>query len=65
MYYSFQTAAKKWGMIAKILGITVVSAGFGAFMGLLISANEFNNTRYIDTNKSSKSQIKQHYFVSL
>ena len=50
-------------MLAKIVGITVISAGFGAFMGMLISANEINTSKYIDTNKSSKSQVKQHYFV--
>jgi hypothetical protein len=42
--------------------ITGASAGFGIFMGLLMSSFEHNSTMAVDTSRNTKSQLKQHFF---
>jgi hypothetical protein len=49
-------------MLGKIMLLTVASAGFGVVMGLIMSSFEFNATMGIDTNRSTRSQLKQHFF---
>ena len=49
-------------MIAKIGLITGASAGFGFAMGFIMSGFEFNSTRAVNTDKTSRSQLKQHFF---
>ena len=49
-------------MAAKVAMITGASAGFGILMGVVMSSFEFNQSRVIDTNRSSSSQLKQHFF---
>ena len=48
-------------MFAKIALITGASAGFGVFMGLLMSSFEHNQTMIVDTSRSTRSQLKQHF----
>ena len=45
-------------MIAKIGLITGASAGFGFAMGFIMSGFEFNSTRAVNTDKTSRSQLK-------
>ena len=45
----------------KVFLITGASAGFGILMGFIMSSFEFNQSRVIDTNRSSSSQLKQHF----
>ena len=45
-------------MIGKIALITVASSGFGVAMGLIMSSFETNNAQIVDTNRSTRSQIK-------
>ena len=49
-------------ILGKIAMITGASAGFGIFMGLLMSSFEHNSTMVVDTSRSTKSQLKQHFF---
>jgi hypothetical protein len=49
-------------MVGKLVMITGASAGFGIFMGLLMSSFEHNSTMVVDTSRSTKSQLKQHFF---
>ena len=49
-------------MGVKVVLITGASAGFGILMGFIMSSFEFNQSRVIDTNRSSYSQLKQHFF---
>ena len=49
-------------ILGKIVMITGASAGFGIFMGLLMSSFEHNSTMVVDTSRSTKSQLKQHFF---
>ena len=49
-------------MFGKIVMITGASAGFGIFMGLLMSSFEHNSTMAVDTSRNTKSQLKQHFF---
>ena len=49
-------------MGVKVVLITGASAGFGILMGFIMSSFEFNQQRVIDTNRSSYSQLKQHFF---
>ena len=42
-------------MFGKVVMITGASAGFGIFMGLLMSSFEHNSTMVVDTNRSTKS----------
>ena len=49
-------------MLGKIVMVTGASAGFGAFMGLLMSSFEHNQTSVVDVSRSTKSQLKQHFF---
>ena len=46
----------------KVVLITGASAGFGILMGFIMSSFEFNQQRVVDTNRSSSSQLKQHFF---
>ena len=49
-------------MIAKVGLITGASAGFGFAMGFIMSGFEFNSSRVINTDRTSRSQLKQHFF---
>ena len=49
-------------MIAKVALITGASAGFGVFMGLLMSSFEHNSQTLVDVSRNTKSQLKQHFF---
>ena len=49
-------------MFGKVIMITGASAGFGIFMGLLMSSFEHNSTMVVDTSRNTKSQLKQHFF---
>ena len=49
-------------MLGKCALVTVASAGFGFFMGLIMSSFEFNRTMHIDTDRSTRSQLKQQFF---
>ncbi len=49
-------------MVGKVVMITGASAGFGIFMGLLMSSFEHNSTMVVDTSRNTKSQLKQHFF---
>lgn len=49
-------------MVGKLIMVTGASFGFGAFMGLLMSAFETNNQNVVDVTRSTKSQLKQHFF---
>ena len=42
--------------------MTVASAGFGFFMGLIMSSFEFNRQMHIDTDRSTRSQLRQQFF---
>ena len=46
----------------KVFLITGASAGFGLAMGFFLSSFEFNSTRAVDTDRASRSQLKQHFF---
>ena len=48
-------------LVAKIALITAASGGFGVMMGLVMSSFEFNHTMQIDTDRSTKSQLKQQF----
>lgn len=48
--------------VLKVALITGASAGFGMFMGLLMSSFEYNQMQAIDHNRSSRSQLKQHFY---
>ena len=45
-------------MIAKVGLITGASAGFGFAMGFIMSGFEFNSSRVINTDRTSRSQLK-------
>ena len=45
-------------MMIKIAMITGVSAGMGIVMALFMSSFEFNSTMAVDTDRSTKSQLK-------
>lgn len=49
-------------MGGKIAMITCASAGFGFAMGFIMSGFEFNSTRVVNTDRTSRSQLKQHFF---
>ena len=49
-------------MMAKVGLITTASAGFGFAMGFIMSGFEFNSSRAINTDRTSRSQLKQHFF---
>ena len=49
-------------MVGKVCLITGASAGFGFAMGFIMSGFEFNSTRVVNTDRSSRSQLKQHFF---
>ena len=49
-------------MAGKIGLITCASAGFGFAMGFIMSGFEFNSTRVVNTDRTSRSQLKQHFF---
>ena len=49
-------------MGAKVCLITGASAGFGFAMGFIMSGFEFNSTRVVNTDRTSHSQLKQHFF---
>ena len=40
----------------------MASAGFGFFMGLIMSSFEFNRQMHIDTNTGTRSQLKQQFY---
>lgn len=42
-------------MFGKVLMVTGASAGFGVFMGLLMSSFEHNSTMVVDVSRSTKS----------
>ena len=44
-----------WMMIGKIGLITGASAGFGFAMGFIMSGFEFNSTRVVNTDRTSRS----------
>ena len=46
----------KYGMKVGIM--TVGSAGFGAVLALFMSSFEFNSTMGVNTDKSTRSQLK-------
>ena len=46
----------------KVFMITTVSAGFGILMGFFMSSFEFNSSMGVDVNRSTRSQLKQHFF---
>jgi len=48
--------------MAKIVLITGASAGFGIMMGLIMSSFETSNASIIDNSRSTRSQLKQHFF---
>ena len=48
-------------MLVKIAIITGASAGMGVVMALFMSSFEFNSTMAVDTDRSTKSQLKQHF----
>ena len=49
-------------MFGKVAIITIASAFFGLGMGMIMGSFEFNMTMGIDTNRSSWSQFRQHYY---
>ena len=49
-------------MVGKVGLITGASAGFGFALGFIMSGFEFNSSRVVNTDKTSRSQIKQHFF---
>ena len=49
-------------MMGKWALITFASAGFGVMMGLIMSSFEFNRQMNIDTDRSTRSQLKQQFF---
>ena len=49
-------------MGAKIFLITGASAVFGFALGFIMSGFEFQSTRVINTDRTSRSQLKQHFF---
>ena len=49
-------------MLGKVLMVTGASAGFGVFMGLLMSSFEHNQSQVVDVSRNTKSQLKQHFF---
>ena len=49
-------------MAAKIAMITGASGGFGFALGFIMSGFEFNSTRIVNTDVSSRSQLKQHFY---
>lgn len=51
-----------WMMAGKIGLITCASAGFGFAMGFIMSGFEFNSSRVVNTDRTSRSQLKQHFF---
>ena len=57
-----QIALNTPAILLKLGLITVGSAGFGALMGMFMSSFEFSSSMNIDTNRSTSSQLKQHYF---
>ena len=48
-------AQNKGMMLGKIVMITGASAGFGFAMGFIMSGFEFNSTRVVNTERSSRS----------
>ena len=48
--------------MAKIVLITGASAGFGIMMGLIMSSFETSNAQIVDNTRSTRSQLKQHFF---
>ncbi len=45
-----------WGKMAlKLAGITVVSFGFGAVMGMFMSSFELNASAGVDTDRTTRS----------
>mmetsp|Transcript_17154 Transcript_17154/g.23132 ORF Transcript_17154/g.23132 Transcript_17154/m.23132 type:complete len:100 (+) Transcript_17154:183-482(+) len=49
-------------MVGKVALITGASAGFGFALGFIMSGFEFNSTRVVNTERTSRSQLKQHFF---
>ena len=49
-------------MLGKCALITFASAGFGVMMGFIMSSFEFNRQMTIDTDRSTRSQLKQQFF---
>ena len=49
-------------MVGKIGLITGASAGFGFAMGFIMSGFEFNSSRVVNTDVTSRAQLKQHFF---
>jgi hypothetical protein len=49
-------------MMLKVGLITVASAGFGVAMGLIMSSFETNAMHVVDTNRNTRSQLKQHFW---
>ena len=49
-------------MVGKCALITIASGGFGFLMGLIMSSFEFNRQMQIDTDRSTRSQLKQQFF---
>ena len=49
-------------MAGKVGLITLASSGFGFAMGFIMSGFEFNSTRVVNTDRTSRSQLKQHFF---
>ena len=47
--------------IMKVGLMTVGSAGFGVVIGMFMSSFEFNSSMGVDTDKSTRSQLKQHF----
>lgn len=47
--------------LMKIAMMTGASAVFGVVMGMFMSSFEFNSTMGVDTDRSTKSQLKQHF----
>ena len=52
----YQSAVK---LAFKCAMITVASGGFGIMMGLVMSSFEFNHHMHIDTDRTTKSQLRQ------
>lgn len=48
--------------IMKVVIITGASAAMGIGMAIFMSSFEFNSTMAIDTDRSTRSQLKQHFF---
>ena len=48
-------------MMIKIMMITGVSAAMGIVMAIFMSSFEYNSHMAVDTNRSTRSQLKQHF----